>query len=245
MDQIDKLASDDGKEALVFGLLSGDDDTVRRTTKRLSPLFTRQTKLLDVRVGGPAEVFRQTGLQAEKDLQKAELLAAPFTLIALLFVFRGWRAALLPLVIAVVGVTATFATLRVLSSLTQVSIFSLNLTTALGLGLAIDYSLFVLSRYREERARGCDLDLALRRTMRTAGRTVAFSAATVAVAMASLLVFPMAYLRSYAYAGIAIVTFAAVASLTVLPAFIAVLGDRIGLAPPRSGEGFWVHRLDG
>ena len=119
------------------------------------------------------------------------------------------------------------------------SIFSLNLTTALGLGLAIDYSLFILSRYREERANGRDLDLAMRRTLRTAGRTVVFSAATVAVSLASLLVFPMVYLRSFAYAGIVIVTFAALASLTVLPALIAVLGDRVGSRRPATGEGFW------
>ncbi len=233
------LRSNDGTQALVLALISGDDDAVRDTTERLSPLFTRDTDVIVSRVGGAAEVNRQTGKQAESDLHKAELIAAPFTFIALLIVFRGWRAALLPLVVAASAVTFTFVMLRALSTLTDVSIFSLNLTTALGLGLAIDYSLFILSRYREERALGRDLDLALRRTLRTAGRTVVFSSGTVAVALASLLVFPMAYLRSYAYAGIATVAFAAIASLTVLPALIAVLGDRVGLPRPRAREGFW------
>ena len=169
------------------------------------PLFTRQTDLVTARIGGEAEVSRQIGLQAENDLRKAELLAAPFTFLALLFVFRGLRSAVLPLAVAAVAVAATFATLRALTAFTDVSIFSLNLTTALGLGLAIDYSLFILSRYREERANGRDPDLAMRRTLRTAGRTVVFSAATVAVSLASLLLFPMTYLRSYAFAGIAIV----------------------------------------
>src|SRR5205823_6001611 len=163
------LRSDDGTEALVLGLVSGDDDVVRQTTERLSPLFTRQTELLQTSVGGAAEVNRQTGLQAEKDLRKAELLAAPFTFLARLFVFRGLLPALLPLVVGLAAVAATFAALRALSSFTDVSIFSLNLTTALGLGLAIDYSLFIVARYREERARGRDLDLALRRALRTAG----------------------------------------------------------------------------
>ena len=237
--QPEPLRSDDGTEALVLGLISGDDDAVRHTTERLSPLFTRQTDLFRAGVGGEAEVNRQTGLQAEHDLLKAELLAAPFTFLALLIVFRGLRPALLPLLVAAAAVTATFATLRVLSTFTDVSIFSLNLTTALGLGLAIDYSLFILSRYREERAGGRDPDLAMRRTLRTAGRTVVFSAATVAVSLASLLVFPMVYLRSFAYAGIAIVTFAALSSLILLPALIAVFGDRVGLPRASSGEGFW------
>ena len=173
-------------------------------------------------------MYRQVSDQAESDLRKAELLAAPFTFVALMLVFRGLRPALLPLAVAVLAVTATFAWLRALSVVTDVSIFSLNLTTALGFGLAIDYSLFVVFRYREERALGHALDLALRRTLQTAGRTVVFSAATVAVSLASLLVFPMAYLRSFAYAGISVVVFAALASVTVLPALIAVMGDRLG-----------------
>src|SRR4051812_10448861 len=233
------LRSDDGTEALVLGLVAGDDDVVRHTTERLSPMFTRDTDLLRTRVGGAAEVNRQTGLQAEKDLRKAELLAAPFTFIALWLVFRRLRAAVLPLVVGLAAVTATFATLRALTTFTDVSIFSLNLTTALGLGLAIDYSLFIVARYREERSMGRGLDLALRRTLRTAGRTILFSAATVAVSLASLLVFPMVYLRSFASAGIAIVALAALASLPLLPALIAVLGDRLGIPKAPEGEGFW------
>jgi RND superfamily putative drug exporter len=242
------LRSTDGLHALVFGLVAGDEDEVRDRAERLSPLFTRDTDLIEVRVTGEAEVYRQVSDQAESDLRKAELLAAPFTLIGLVLVFRGLRAALLPLAVAVLAVTATFAWLRALSAVTDVSIFSLNLTTALGFGLAIDYSLFVVFRYREERALGHSLDLALRRTLQTAGRTVVFSAATVAVSLASLLVFPMAYLRSYAYAGISVVVLAALASVTVLPALIAVMGDRLGgnRSGRGTGEGFWgrqAHRV--
>ena len=221
------LRSGDGTEALVLGLIAGDEDAVRHATERLTPLFTRSTDLVDVRVGGAGEVSRQVGVQAEHDLRKAELLAAPFTFVALLFVFGGIAAAFLPLGVALVSVLTTFAALRILTEFTDVSIFALNLTTALGLGLAIDYSLFVLSRYREERLAGADLDLALRRTMQTAGRTVGFSAATVAVSLSALMIFPMAYLRSYAYAGIIVVSLAAVSTLTVLPALLAVLGDRV------------------
>lgn len=236
-----QLRSVDGSQALVLGLIPGDEDAVRHATERLTPLFTRSTDVVDIRVGGAGEVSRQVSMQAEHDLKKAELLAAPVTFIALLFVFGGIAAALLPLGVALVSVLMTFAALRILTEFTDVSIFALNLTTALGLGLAIDYSLFVLARYREERAKGADLDLALRRTMQTAGRTVGFSAVTVAVSLAALLVFPMTYLRSYAYAGIIVVSIAALASVIVLPALIAVLGDR--LVPKRvrqqEGEGVW------
>ena len=158
---IEQLRSSDQTQALVFAVLSGDEDAVRHTAARLTKLFTRDTDLLSVRVGGSAEVARQVGVQAERDLRKAELLAAPFTFVALVLVFGGLLAALLPLAVALFAVVSTFAVLRILTEFTSVSIFSLNLTTALGLGLAIDYSLFVLSRYREERAQGHDIDLAL------------------------------------------------------------------------------------
>ncbi len=238
---IEQLRSSDQTQALVFAVLTGDEDAVRHTAARLTKLFTRDTDLLSVRVGGSAEVARQVGVQAERDLRKAELLAAPFTFVALVLVFGGLLAALLPLAVALFAVVSTFAVLRILTEFTSVSIFSLNLTTALGLGLAIDYSLFVLSRYREERRQGHDMDLALRRTMQTAGRTVVFSAATVAVSLAALLLFPMAYLKSYAYGGITVVTAAALGALTILPALIVVLGDRVtGSRKPRAGgQGFW------
>jgi len=163
-------------------------------------------------------------------------------------VFGSVVAAGLPVGIGVLSIVGTFFMLRVLSELTQVSIYSLNLTTFMGLGLAIDYSLFVVSRYREELRRGLEPAAAVVRSVQTAGRTVLFSAGTVAVSLAALLVFPQAFLRSFAYAGMAVVAVASAASVVVLPAALAGLGrniDRLAVLhrPYKDvGEGFW-HRM--
>jgi RND superfamily putative drug exporter len=147
-----------------------------------------------------------------------------------------------------VAVVGTLLVLRIFTEVTDVSIFALNLTTAMGLGLAIDYSLFIVSRYREELRLGRDPEAALLRTMQTAGRTIAFSALTVAVSLASLLVFPMAYLRSFAYAGTGVVALAGVGAVVVLPAVLAILGrrvDKLALRhkpPTPVGQGVW-HRV--
>lgn len=157
-------------------------------------------------------------------------------------------AALLPLALGVVAVMGTLAVLRVLVTVTDVSVFAMNITTALGLGLGIDYALFVVSRFREELRKGAAVDEAITTTLRTAGRTVLFSALTVALSLSALLIFPMYFLRSFAYAGIAVVAFAALAALVVLPALLAVLGHRVnkwsfGRHREKDVEsGFW-HRL--
>ena len=165
--------------------------------------------------------------------------------------FASAVAGILPLAVGGFAIIGTLLVLRVLAQVTDVSIYALNLTTALGLGLAIDYSLFIVSRYREELRAGRDPGDALIVTMRTAGRTVLFSAATVAVSLLALLVFPLYFLRSFGYAGIAVVALAAVGALVVLPALLAVLGrrvDRFRLPIGRRatvrepGTGFW-HRI--
>jgi putative drug exporter of the RND superfamily len=239
------LRSADGSQALVLARLVGDDDEVRAAAEELSPRYTRRGGEITVGVGGAGEVFRQVTEQAEDDLRRAELLTAPLVAVALLVVFGSVVAATLPFAVAVLAVLGTFLILTVLGELTQVSIFSLNLTTALGLGLAVDYSLFVVSRYREELAAGRTTEAAISRTMQTAGRTVAFSAATVAVSLAALLVFPIAYLRSFAYAGVAVVALAGAGAVVVLPALLAVLGPRVERgrlwrrAKERGDDGFW------
>ena len=151
----------------------------------------------------------------------------PLILILLVIAFGSVVAALLPLVIGLIAIVGTFAELYVLGSITNVSVFSINLTTALGLGLGIDYALLMISRFREHLAEGADVPEALRHTVRTAGRTIVFSAATVAAALAALLVFPQFFLRSFAYAGIGVVVIAAVSALLVVPALLAVLGHRV------------------
>jgi len=242
------LRSEDGTQALVLARIEGDEDHVAERIEDISPAFTRDEPGFTVAVGGYAEVFRQVGHSIEEDLLRAEMIAIPITLLLLLFVFRGVVAALLPLAIGGLSVVSTFLVLRIINSFTDVSVFALNLTTAMGLGLAIDYSLFVVSRYREELAGGYEPGVALVRTVRTAGRTVAFSAGTVAVSLLALLVFPFAFLRSFAYAGVAVAVLAGLFSVLVLPAMLAALGPRIdawSLRPARTKadeEGFW-HRM--
>ncbi len=252
------LRSRDSRQALVLGRITGNDDEVTRRVADITHALSGHQGPVDVRVTGQAAVFHQIGSTIQADLGRAEALAVPITMVLLIFVFGSVVAAALPLAVAGLAVGGTFAALTVLSGVTRVSIFSLNLTTALGLGLAIDYSLFVVNRYREELADGLSAHGAVVRTMQTAGRTVIFSAVTVAVSLAALLVFPLYFLRSFAYAGIAVVTIAAVGAVLVLPALLAVLGDKVdsldvrrGLyrlvgRPPRRratvGEGLW-HRL--
>ena len=231
------LRSVDGRFAIAAASLTGDEDSQRETAVRLER-FTEETELWTATTTGSSEVSRQAREQAESDLVRSELIAAPLTLIALLLVFRGLRPALLPLVVAIFAVLGTFSVLRVIASITTVSVFALNLTTALGLGLAIDYSLLIVARFREELAAGHPTELALQRTVQTAGRTVMFSGATVAASLTALLVFPAAYLRSFAFAGVAVVSVAVAASLLLLPALLMGLGDQIG-SQARRGGGFW------
>jgi RND superfamily putative drug exporter len=249
------LRSGDGTQALVLAAIPGDDDHVSDVIEDLSPRYSRPGDAATpaVRVGGIAEVYRQVADQIEHDLQRAELITLPITMLLLVLIFGSVVAASLPLAVGVFAVIGTFFVLRVLSSFTDVSVYALNLTTALGLGLAIDYSLFIVSRYREELARGSSTEQAIRRTLATAGRTVVFSSMTVAISLAALLVFPLVFLRSFAYAGIVVVALAGAASVVVLPALLAALGPRVNrlrIGRPRatqaeleaSGTGFW-HRV--
>ncbi len=221
------LRSRDSRQALIVASLRGSENEQIELAGELSPEFTSDDPKFTTAVTGRAELTRQISEQAEKDLQKSEFFSAPVTFVALVIVFGSLVAALLPLSVGILAVLGTFVALTLLTRFTEVSVFALNLTTALGLGLAIDYSLFVVSRYREELSRGVSSPVAVGRTMQTAGRTVAFSAGTVAISLLALLIFPVSYLRSFAYAGVAVVLLAAFASIVVLPAVLAVLGGRI------------------
>ncbi|HLY82473.1 MAG TPA: MMPL family transporter, partial [Acidimicrobiales bacterium] len=246
--QAPPLKSKDSHQALVLARITGTDDQVAKRIKTLAPGYQLDNATVAVKVGGRAQVFHQVGTQVQKDLEKAELYSFIPTVILLMLIFGSAMASLLPLAIGGLAVVGTFLALRVVASLTHVSIFSLNLTTALGLGLAIDYSLFIVSRYREEMHGGLEPHAAVIRTMQTAGRTVIFSAATVAISLAALLVFPPYFLKSFAYAGIAVVLMAAAGAVVVLPAILAALGHRVDLGtlwhhtPPAPGRSFW-HRV--
>jgi uncharacterized membrane protein YdfJ with MMPL/SSD domain len=243
------FASTDGRStylAVAFKPLpAAEHDTV---AKRIEKLLENEP---GVTVGGAAVAGVEVGKQVGKDLALAEALVFPILFVLLFLVFRGAVAALLPLLGGVVSILATFLALRIVNSFTPMSIFALNLTTAIGLGLAIDYNLFIVSRFREELARGGDTRQALARTLATAGRTAAFSGFIVAAALASLLVYPQPFLYSMGVGGIFVALFSVGSSLIVLPAVLALLGPRVNSLSPRrfrrslertpSETGFWYR----
>ena len=221
------LVSRDGTEGLVVAHVKGDDNQVQDRAGVLAGELAPNHPGATVTPGGAALAYHQVNDQTKKDLQIAEAIAIPITTVALILVFGSLVAALLPLAIGIFAIVATLAILRGLSMVTDVSIYAMNMTTALGLALAIDYSLFVVSRYREELQAGRDPREAVVTTMQTAGRTVLFSALTVALSLSAMVVFPMYFLRSFAYAGVAVVAFAALACVIVLPALLALIGPRV------------------
>ncbi len=204
-------------------------------------------------VGGAAVAQQQVNDQVEKDLKRAEMLAFPLLFLLSFVFFRSLVASLLPVMIGGLAIVGTFLVLRIASEIGSISIFALNLTTGLGLGLSIDYSLFIVSRYREEIAKDGPGLAAMRRVMATAGRTVFFSSLTVAVALASLLVFPQRFLYSMGLGGSLVALLAASISLTVLPAVLTLLGTRVNSLAPRflqrraeadarpEAQGFWYR----
>ncbi len=230
------LRSEDGRHALAVAKLAEGADAAD-TVEELRAAYDTTSGPVDLTIGGPGAIGTDIGGQVSSDLVLAEMIAVPIILILLVLVFGSVVAALLPLAIGGIAVLGTFAVLSVLGSLTDVSVFSVNLTTALGLGLAIDYALLMVNRYREELARGLGEKAAVVRTVETAGRTIMFSAATVAVALAVLLVFPAYFLRSFAYAGVGVVLVAMIAAIFVLPALLSVLGPRVN-----AGRLPWVKR---
>ncbi|MET9394313.1 MMPL family transporter [Streptomyces sp. NPDC006624] len=221
------LRAEDGHEALIAARITGDEKTAGETLDRIAPHYRGVRGPVEVGIGGPVAVRHEMQTVIQEDLIRAELIALPVTLVLLVMVFGSAVAALLPLGIGIVAILGTNAILRGLSEFTDVSVFAINLTTALGLGLAIDYALFIVRRFREELSTGAEPLAAIGTTLRTAGRTVLFSALTVAVSLAAMLVFPQYFLRSFAYAGIAVVLLAAAAALILLPAALMLLGHRV------------------
>ncbi|WP_099023748.1 MMPL family transporter [Mycolicibacterium palauense] len=221
------LYSEDGTAGLIIAGISGDDNQAQRYAQQLAEAFPSDHPGVTVRTGGEATIYWQINEQTLEDLLVMESLAMPLSFVVLVWVFGGLVAAAIPMVIGIFAISGALAVLRLVTLFTDVSIFALNLTIALGLALAIDYTLLILSRYRDELAEGAARPQALRRTMSTAGRTVLFSATTVASSMVAMVLFPQYFLKSFAYAGIAVVLFAAAASIVVTPALIVLLGDRL------------------
>jgi putative drug exporter of the RND superfamily len=245
------MRSPNGEDALLVGRITGNQDQVSRREPAIVAALTEHGSAITFQVGGFAAAFHEVDSVVEKDLLHAEELAIPLTLLLLLFVFGSLVAAAMPLTLGAVAVVGTLLELRILNGVTPISIYAVNLTTVLGLGLAIDYSLFIVSRFREELQAGRDTASALEETLVYAGRTVAGSALTMAAASAALLVFPLVFLRSFAYSGIAVVFLAGGAALVVLPAVLALLGPRINsltvwhrsVRPP--ADGFWSKTARG
>ena len=229
------LVDKDGKSGLIVANLKGGENDAQKYAKTLSDEVGGDRGGVTVRAGGIAMAYVQVNNQTELDLVLMESIAIPFSFLALVWVFGGLLAAALPIAVGLIAVVGSMSILRLITFDTEVSIFALNLSTALGLALAIDYTLLIISRYRDELADGSTCNEALIRTMVTAGRTVLFSAITVALSMAVMALFPMYFLASFAYAGVATVAFAGTAAIMVTPAAIALLGHRL--------DGLDVRRL--
>ncbi|MBO0787370.1 MAG: MMPL family transporter [Actinobacteria bacterium] len=217
------LRSKDGKYALILGSTRSDRNL---SSSELASLRSH-SRQVEVTVGGSAATGNDILAQVSKSLRSAEGTAVPVILVLLVFAFGSVVAALLPLAVGGIAILGTFAELDVLGSVTNVSIYAINLTTALGLAMAIDYALLMVSRFREELGRGQEPAQAVVRSVQTAGRTIMFSGATVVAALAVLLIFPMYFLRSFAYAGIGVMLISVAAAVVVLPALLAVLGRRV------------------
>src|SRR5581483_9421145 len=227
-----QIVSGDGSSTYVVAYFRSKSDTqIQDDASQLERRFAGQH---DVALGGAAIADAEVNTQVGNDLARAEVFAFPLIFLLSLLFFRSLVASLLPPMLGGLAILLTFFVLRVVSSFTHLSVFALNLVTGLGLGLAIDYSLFMVSRYREESALlGFGAD-ALRRTVATAGRTVLFSSVTVAGALASLTIFPQLFLFSMGLAGAIVALVAALLALVVLPALLALLGPRVNaLAPAR------------
>ena len=251
------LLSADGKAAMILVALKGDENSAPEHAQMLAERFAHDRDGVTVQAGGSALVYEQVNRQTEKDLLRMEFVAIPLSFLALVWVFGGLSAAALPVAVGGLAILGSLAVLHAIALLTNVSIFALNVTVALGFALAVDYTLLIISRYRDELAAGTSRDEALVKTVTTAGRTVLFSATTVALGLAATALFPMYFLKSFAYAGTAVVAFAALAAVVVAPAAIGVIGDRLDALniwhlgrrllrrpapPPRSlDQSFWYR----
>ena len=225
------LVSTDRHSTYAVLQLTGADDAARHTTYdairgELTPAGLAADGITAT-VGGNVPMEVAINAEVTADIAKAEAFSMPVLLILMLVIFGSLAAASLPLAIGGAAILGSFTVLRLLTMATTVSIYSVNITTILGLGLGIDYGLFMVTRFREELRRQPTVEQAVARTVATAGRTVAVSGVTVAAALTSLMLFPEDFLRSMGYGGVATVAVDVLAALTVLPALLAVLGHRV------------------
>ncbi|WP_336083415.1 MMPL family transporter [Nocardia sp. SSK8] len=237
------LASADLRHALVLAVVPGDADHVRRAVLPAieSGLLAETDPAVTLTLGGGDEVFRDVAEQASADFLRAELIVLPLVLLLLWAVLRRWSLALVTLGIGIFCVVGTLALLRVATAFTEISTFAANIALVMGIGLGVDYGLFMIYRFREELTGGTSVDTAVRRALAGAGRTIAFSAVTVGASLAVLLAFGFPFLSSFAYAGIAVAMVAVLGATVLLPVALRLLGHRA--LPPRPAadpeRGFW------
>ncbi|MBD2869866.1 MMPL family transporter [Paenibacillus arenilitoris] len=221
------LRSEDGTQALILAHLKGTVTEARTALAELSPRFTRDNEEIKVEVGGQDEIFRQAAELARQDFVRAEMIILPGVFLFLLLLYRRFRATALTIGVGLFAMVGTLAGLAAIVTFTEVSTFALNLTLVMGLGLGIDYTLFMIARFREELDAGKNARDAAARSVETAGRTVLFSGITVAASCAVLFVFPFPFLQSFAYTGVLVVLTGLIGSVLIVPAFFAVLGHRL------------------
>ena len=229
------LIADDGRSIVVLGHLSSADAEAEGGEAAADARRLTRSETLDVGVAGFAASFDEVNDQTREDLTKAELIAFPILAVLLLIVFRAVVAAAIPLLIGVISIVAMLLGLRLMAELVDTSLFAQNIATGLALGLAIDYGLLLVSRYREELERLGPTREAHRRTVAAAGRTVLFSGFTVAAALAALAVFPQRFLYSIAIGGTIAAVLSAVVAVLVVPSLLALLGERINALAIRRG----------
>jgi uncharacterized membrane protein YdfJ with MMPL/SSD domain len=230
--RLPELVSRDGRLTLVLAAYASRERSAAAVA-RVRPRLAGSGVLL----GGNDVAFQELNERTSSDLRTAETFAFPLLLLLSFWVFRGLIAATLPLLVGGFAIVLTFLLLRIVDQFLGLSIFAVNLVTGVGLGLGIDYSLFILSRYREELARGLDTHAAIARTLQTAGRTILYGSLTVAGALASMLVFPLRFLYSMGIGGALVALSAGAVSLIVLPAVLVALGPRIDALSPA-----WLQR---
>nr|WP_235660812.1 MMPL family transporter [Mycolicibacterium senegalense] len=222
-----RLISRDGSSGLIVASIGGDENTVTARATELARQLATDRDGVTVRAGGVTVFASQIEQQTKHDMLLMESIAIPISFLVLVWVFGGLVAAVLPVAVGVTAIVGSLTALKLIAYATDVSLFALNLCLGLGFALAVDYTLLIVSRYRDELGDGKARDDALATTLVAAGRTVLYSAITVATSLLALVFFPTPMIRSLAYAGIAAVGFAAFAAMVVSPAAIALLGDRI------------------
>ena len=232
-----QLVSEDRTATYALLTLAGDEDQRTAGLEAIEDDLTAPG--LETQLGGGTTINRDINERVSADIARAETISLPILAVLLVVIFGSLAAAGLPLAIGVVAILGSFAALRGFSMVTDVSIFAVNVVTITGLGLAIDYGLFMVSRFREEIGRQPDTETALARTMATAGRTVAVSGVTVAISLAGLLIFPQVFLRSMGFGGMSAVLIAMLAALTLLPALLAMLWPKVDALSVRP----WLRRV--